>query len=76
MSLEGELFRITLMEIQLNDVTIQKDRDIGWPENLGSKLMPKVDGVLALYDIADRSSLSVIPALMSEYAHYDESSPI
>ena len=71
MSLEGELFRITLMEIQLIDVTIQRDRDIEWPENIGSKLTPKVDGVLALYDISDRSSLSVIPALMSEYACSD-----
>ena len=69
MSLEGELFRITLMKLQLDDLTIQKDRDIEWPENLGTKLMPRVDGVLALYDITDRNSLSVIPQLMSEYTH-------
>ena len=70
MSLEGELFRITLMEIQLDDLTIRKDQDIEWPENLGTKLMPKVDGVLAVYDVADRNSLSAIPALMSEYTRH------
>ena len=70
MSLEGELFRITLMELQLDDLTIRRDQDIEWPESLGSKLMPKVDGVLALYDIANKNSFSAIPLLISKYTHH------
>jgi GTPase SAR1 family protein len=74
MSLEGDVFLISLMEIQLDDVDTTADNTICWPdsviegvnEGVNEGISPPVNGVLVLYDVSERSSLAGIPSLLSE----------
>lgn len=65
-SLEGVLIRIKLLEVQLSDVKIIDNQRIEWPQRLGEQSTPRIDGVLALYDVMDQRSISRIPELLSE----------
>ena len=48
------------MDIDEDDLTVN------WPETIGDKMMPRIDGALVLYDITDDSSLEGIPEMLSE----------
>ena len=66
MSLEGEVFLITLIEIQLNDLEVSEDYKINWPNSVGDVDVTRVNGVLALYDITEQNSITHIPNFLSE----------
>lgn len=53
---DGTLYRIRLLEISIDDVEIDDDT-VSWPDSVGDKMMPHIDGVLTLYDVADRESI-------------------
>ncbi|MCJ1418974.1 hypothetical protein MMC32_005325 [Xylographa parallela] len=63
MSLEGDVFLIKLVEIPINTVEVVAER-ICWPEFLGQEVVPRIDGVLALYDVTERQSIRNIPKLL------------
>ena len=65
MALDGEIFLINLLEIPVDDTEISADR-IKWPEVLDGAEFPRIDGVLALYDVTNRESLRHVPELLSE----------
>ena len=69
MSLEGEIFLISLIEVQLDEIKIFGDHKIDWPTNTGNTDASRVDGVLALYDVTEPNSISRIPDLLSESLH-------
>ncbi|MCJ1433150.1 hypothetical protein MMC27_002509 [Xylographa pallens] len=66
MSLEGDVFLIKLVEIPINTLEVVADR-ICWPEVLGQEVVPRIDGVLALYDVTERQSIRNIPKLLGEF---------
>ena len=66
MSLEGEVFVISLIELNLECLTITESQDIEWPSHVESTSISRIDGVLVLYDVTTRESLSKIPSLLSE----------
>jgi GTPase SAR1 family protein len=75
MSLEGDVFLISLIEIQLQDVDVAENA-ILWPHWVQQAGVSHVDGVLALYDVTERDTLSGIPGLLSmspviRYCHED-----
>jgi GTPase SAR1 family protein len=53
---DGTLYRIRLLEIHIDDVEIDDDDTVSWPDSVADKMMPHIDGVLTLYDVADRPS--------------------
>lgn len=65
MSLEGDVFLISLIELQLDEVIVT-DHSISWPDSVREAGLSRVDGVLALYDVTERDTLSGIPNLLSE----------
>lgn len=65
MSLEGDVFLISLFELQLNDVKVGDD-SISWPDMVQEAGLSRIDGVLALYDVSERETLSGIPDLLSK----------
>ena len=65
MALDGDIFLINLLEISVDETEISANR-IQWPEVLDGTDLPRVDGVLALYDVTNRESLRYIPKLLSE----------
>lgn len=65
-SLEGKISVVRLLEIGLEDVEVTADQKVLWPEKVGEQKMPDIDGVLALYDVMDQSSVAPMPKLLSE----------
>lgn len=66
MSLQGEIFLISLIEVQLGDLVIAGDRQILWPQVAEHKVMPRIDGALVLFDVMNRDSICNVPKLLSE----------
>ena len=65
MSLDGNIFLVCLVELQLDNVTVDND-ELFWPDSVEEVELPNFDGVLALYDVTQKESFSRIPGLLSE----------
>ena len=65
MSLEGDVFLISLVETRLEDVDVDDDLAIAWPAAAQADFVAHIDGVLALYDVSNKATLSGIPDLLS-----------
>lgn len=60
-------YLVRLLEIPIDDVNVDDDDDtICWPDTIGNKMTPKIDGALTLYDVKDKSSLDQVPEVLSE----------
>ena len=66
MSLEGRVFLINLVELQLDDIEVNENAVINWPLKPGKMEPLNVDGVVALYDVTRQESITRIPNLLSE----------
>ena len=66
MSLEGDVFLIKLVEIPISTLEVVAEQ-ICWPDILEQEAVPRIDGVLALYDVTERQSIRKIPKLLGEY---------
>lgn len=63
--LEGGTYLVRLLELSIDDVDIDEDGTFNWPETIGDKRMPRVDGALTLWDVTDKDSLEDIPEMLS-----------
>lgn len=63
---DGTLYRIRLLEISIDDVDIDEDDTVSWPDSVADRMMPHIDGVLTLYNVADRDSLEDVPDTLGE----------
>ena len=63
---DGTLYRICLLEISIDDVDIDDDDIVSWPASVADRMMPHIDGVLTLYNVADRTSLEDVPETLGE----------
>jgi GTPase SAR1 family protein len=63
---DGTLYRIRLLEIPIDDVEIDDDDTVSWPDSVADRMMPHIDGVLTLYDVADRQSMKDVPETLGK----------
>lgn len=63
---DGTLYRIRLLEISIDDVDIDDDDTVSWPDSVADRMMPHIDGVLTLYDVADRGSIEDVPEMLGK----------
>ena len=63
---DGTLYRIRLLEISIDDVDIDDDDTVSWPASVADRMMPHIDGVLTLYNVADRTSLEDVPETLGK----------
>ena len=63
---DGTLYRIRLLEISIDDVEIDDDDTVSWPDSVADRMMPHIDGVLTLYDVADRASAEDVPETLGK----------
>ena len=66
MSLDGTIYQVRLLEIAIDQVTFDKRGHIVWPSFLGEQTLPAIDGVLALYDSTDLTSLARFPRIFGK----------
>ena len=64
-SLEGVISVLRLLEMHISDIVVNIDQGVVWPQAVGSQSMPRVDGVLVLYDVMNQGSLNRVPTLLS-----------
>lgn len=63
---DGSLYLVRLLELPIEDIDIDDDDTINWPDTIEDKMMPPVDGALALYDVQDKASVEELPEMLSE----------
>ncbi|KAI1980057.1 hypothetical protein LOZ53_006688 [Ophidiomyces ophidiicola] len=64
MSLDGTIYLVRVLEIGIHKIDIDDTGRITWPRALGEQALPPIDGVLALFDSADPSSLTQLSELI------------
>ena len=62
----GDVYLVRLLELPIDDVDIDDDETITWPDTIEDKVMPRVDGAITLYDVQDRETFDNIPDMLSE----------
>ena len=71
MSLEGDIFVISLIEVCADHIEVAENQEVRWPKCIEpEREMPRIDGVLAVCDITDQSSVACIPDLLSELMNF------
>ena len=63
---DGNLYLVRLLEMPIDDVDIDDDDTVTWPDTIADKLTPKVDGAIALYNVQDKETFEDIPEVLSE----------
>ncbi|KXJ97148.1 ras guanine nucleotide exchange factor domain-containing protein [Microdochium bolleyi] len=58
-------FAVTLSELDLEYFDVDPDSQIKWPKQIGGSIMPRVDGVLLLFDVTNRESIVELPQTLS-----------
>lgn len=64
--LDGSDYLVRLLELPIDDVFVDDDDTVGWPDTIEDKMMPKIDGAVALYDVQDKESFADIPEVLSK----------
>lgn len=64
--LEGGTYLVRLLELSIDDVDLDEDGTFTWPDTIGDKSMPRVDGAITLWDVTDKDSLEDIPEMLSK----------
>ncbi|KAK5736918.1 hypothetical protein LTR17_007062 [Elasticomyces elasticus] len=63
--LDGNVYLVRLLELPIDDVDIDDDDNVAWPDTIADKMMPRVDGAIALYDVQDRDTFDDIPQVLN-----------
>ncbi|KAI1083809.1 ras GEF [Whalleya microplaca] len=58
-------YAVTLFELDLEYFDVDPDRQIKWPKQMGGVIMPRVNGVLILYDVMNRESIIELPQTLN-----------
>lgn len=64
--IDGTVYLVRLLELPMDDVDIDDDDKVSWPDTIEHNVMPSVDGALTLYDVNDKDSLEHVPEMLSE----------
>ncbi len=68
LSLDGRAYVLRLVELQLDELEIDDYEPLQWPSTIDDDMaMPRIDGILTLYDVMDKDSLGQVPAVLSQY---------
>ncbi|KAI1802739.1 ras GEF [Daldinia bambusicola] len=58
-------YAVTLFELDLEYFDVDPDRQIKWPKQAGGAIVPRVNGVLLLYDVMNRESIIELPQTLN-----------
>jgi GTPase SAR1 family protein len=66
MSVDNVVYTVSLIELDLESFDIVPDRRIQWPKQINGHIVPRMDGVLLLYDVMNRESAKELPQTLSK----------
>ncbi|KAI8624012.1 ras GEF [Xylariaceae sp. FL1651] len=58
-------YAVTLFELDLEYFDVDPDRQVQWPKQMGGTILPRVNGVLFLYDVMNRDSIIELPQTLN-----------
>ncbi|KAK5017057.1 hypothetical protein LTR16_000609 [Cryomyces antarcticus] len=64
--INGTPYTVRLLEIPFDDIEVEEDARISWPDVVNDEEMPPLDGALALYDVMNKDSLADIPEMLRQ----------
>jgi GTPase SAR1 family protein len=65
-SVDNVLYTVTLFELDLEYFDVDPYRQVQWPKQMGGFILPRVNGVLFLYDVMNRDSIIELPQTLSK----------
>ncbi|KAK0981364.1 hypothetical protein LTR91_011945 [Friedmanniomyces endolithicus] len=63
--IDGNVYLVRLLELPIDDVDIDDDDIVTWPDTIADKVMPRVDGAIALYNVQDKDTFDDIPEVLN-----------
>ncbi|TKA37794.1 hypothetical protein B0A54_09796 [Friedmanniomyces endolithicus] len=63
--IDGNVYLVRLLELPIDDVDIDEDDIVTWPDTIADKVMPRVDGAIALYNVLDKDTFDDIPEVLN-----------
>lgn len=70
MSIDGNVYIIRLIELSYNDLDLDGEKRICWPETINGTPIPYIDGAFALYDVMNQDSLALIPETLGKFPNF------
>ncbi|KAI3327990.1 ras GEF [Xylariaceae sp. AK1471] len=58
-------YAVTLFELDLEYFDVDPHRQVQWPKQMGGTILPRVNGVLILYDVMNRDSIIELPQTLN-----------
>jgi GTPase SAR1 family protein len=69
MSLEGDVQRVQLIEVDIECLEAHSDEQIPWRRMIEGLELPRIDGALMLYDVMNHRSIATVPEILGKLAH-------
>lgn len=65
MAVDGYAYVVRLLELACNDIEIGEGNCVNWPEMIDDIAMPRIDGVVTIYDVTSQASLAQVPEILN-----------
>ncbi|KAI9844534.1 MAG: hypothetical protein M1837_005492 [Sclerophora amabilis] len=65
LSIDGAVYSLRLLEIDAEDLVLDKDQQILWPDEIEGIDFPQIDGALCLYDVLEQRSIKLVIPLLA-----------
>ncbi|KAH6722168.1 ras guanine nucleotide exchange factor domain-containing protein [Leptodontidium sp. MPI-SDFR-AT-0119] len=69
MSVDNVVYTVSLIELDLESFDIKTNTRIQWPKQINGHIVPRMDGVLLLYDVMNRESIVELPQVLDGLVH-------
>jgi GTPase SAR1 family protein len=64
---DGTTYLVTLVELDLESIIeLDPNQPVHWPKQIGGHMIPRLNGALILYDVANQGSMREVAPIMSE----------
>ncbi|EGP91997.1 uncharacterized protein MYCGRDRAFT_20652, partial [Zymoseptoria tritici IPO323] len=63
--IHGTTYLVRLLKLPIDELDIDDDDTISWPDTIEDKMMPRIDGAVALYDVQDKASIEELPEVLN-----------
>ncbi|KAE9992368.1 hypothetical protein EG327_009322 [Venturia inaequalis] len=61
MSIDGSVYVVRLIELSFNELDLDDESRICWPDSVNGASIPYIDGAFTLYDVMNKESLVQVP---------------
>lgn len=61
MSIDGNVYVVRLIELSFNELDLDDESRICWPDSVNGASIPYIDGAFTLYDVMNKESLVQVP---------------